>query len=360
MWVYLWDTNLVGGWSWWGGGWWYLWTYDSWAASNCPWYIPRIGEAEIATVNFSWSSNAWQTITIYRTNNSCVCWACSAVWNCNGCICFRGCWNKYVSFYSAPITKTWCVDFLIVWWGWWGIWYCSWWAWWGWGVCEAFQQEISWLLIPVTVWAPWQSYQSSSWSCNNEIWWKSSFWIYYACGWKTLCSGYPQENVGTSWAGGAGWPGDARVCIGKYNNYDLYQNWNGWPWYYSIISWTWHYYAWWGGAWWWQCKNFACYYAIAGKWCHWWGDGNQYWIPWYVESSCGAPASYYWWWAWGWDCSYSRNIAACQWIVIVRYKADWSYWITNATWWTKYLCNWYCIHCFTNTQWVEYFVPTYK
>jgi hypothetical protein len=42
----------------------------------------------------------------------------------------------------------------------------------------------------------------------------------------------------------------------------------------------------------------------------------------------------------------------CQWIAIVRYPTDWSYWITCATWWTVTTCtiNWveYNIHTFTS------------
>jgi hypothetical protein len=84
------------------------------------------------------------------------------------------------------------------------------------------------------------------------------------------------------------------------------------------------------------------------------------WINW-------NPATYYWWWGGGayWCSTYSQASCAwwdwCQWIVILRYKTDWSCWISNQSrWWTKTTCWDYTIHTFTDTSWTLQFIPVFK
>lgn len=68
----------------------------------------------------------------------------------------------------------------------------------------------------------------------------------------------------------------------------------------------------------------------------WWG-----WAWW--RARCHA-----WWWGWAWCTASSLCCLAwwnwCQWVFIARYPANCWY---NISWWCKYECNWYCIHCFT-------------
>lgn len=235
------------------------------------------------------------------------------------------------------------IDLLIVWWWWeWWRWYCSWlwlWAWWwAWWVWVIYWLNISTCDNCIVVWSAW-----SIWSSACTVWgdwWDScAFWV-VATWWKWWDRSTSQSYIANGW--------------------------NSW----SVVWWTihfwWHWWAgstscwswWWAWAWaWWNwCPvnwlTSACFNAVC-----WWP-----WAHWsFLNVSCEFAR---WWWAWSWwamwDWWWMMN---CQWQhclwwnawsgeVQIRYRADGSSWITNATWWTKSLVTiwWidYCVHRFTS------------
>lgn len=271
-----------------------------------------------------------------------------------------------VSFddYAACIAAipTWpkmsCVDMLLVWWGWWSIynwdWTTSMYWWWGWGwwwVKELISEMIIWDQFNVVVGAWWVRGDVDV----DKRWWATCFWSISVSwwGWASSNSDYTWGWVDWWWAW---WGADYRYWLKwwwKFSwwdwnarnsgwgwwawwnwcnwNYDSFKAWDWWLWVWSCISWTLRYYWWWG---WWGSYNDRC--AVAWCWCHWWGD---WWICWRCRW-CNATYYGWWWWGWGWNW--------CQWIVIVRYKTDWSCWINCATWWTKTTSWAYTVHTFTS------------
>lgn len=268
--------------------------------------------------------------------------------------------------------KNWCIDLLVVgwWWeGWINMWW--WWGWWGWGVvvCESLLLSSECSSYNICIWAWWTNYSNwwdssfdeivaywgwrwgGKYQDNNiyypNIWWSGGWWgSSINTSWCVWCDG--QWNKGWNWTykSGSGW-----------------QGWNLWWW------WGWAWTAWcdastgsnsWWNGWNWILNNFSwanCYY-----WGWWWWDwvwlngvtGTPWcwWLWWWGNGWCNATFyGWGWWWNWwGWY----------QWVVILRYKTDGSSWICNtSTWWCKYICWDYTIHCFT-TIWTTIFTPVYK
>ena len=231
---------------------------------------------------------------------------------------------------SAPLPEPPELDFLLVAWGWWwGTSGCTWnWWWWaGWLIyCCCYCFSCPWE-YPVVIWAGWAS--RTAWS-NSEFnwiiaygWWQWSNWpkSRWWCWWSW-------------WGGGCQWWGYA--CAWQWHDW-------GWgAWYSSSSSWWW-WGGWAGGVWWWGSRPW---------WWVWWcwctlnitGENYTYASGWAGTACCGSSWTIqdwvnYWdgWW-WG----------GCAWhagVFILRYP---TYCAHTITWWIKYRCNWYCIHCFTS------------
>ena len=270
-------------------------------------------------------------------------------------------WNVTLSDYACCIDAIeagwgWCyVDLLVVGWGWWGDSFAGWGG--GWFIELSKYQIDGGYGIDIWMWgAIW---------CN---WWDSHF-------------GEIIAYWGGAWwwcAGGSWWWGWCSSCTGINQGWDActYKiNWTVYTWWHSggaATSWCNNRDNWWWGWWWagaiWGCRTSNCYsWSCGGAWlfsdisgecCQyawWWGGwscctattwgawGAWGWGSWRCWS---CDATYYWWWWWGNGCSHT---AWCwyQWIVIVRYPTDWSYWITDWEWGCKYVCGDYVIHCYT-------------
>ena len=249
--------------------------------------------------------------------------------------------------------KTWYIDILVVWWGWnWSAprWWWGW-GWWAWWLIEINWYPISWENCPVTVWGIGQDscfwFQVAKWWWNwwgcgwrwgdwwSWWWWWAQWWAWWAwISWQWNNWWNYNWNSGWWW-----WWAWWAWC----NATNVNTPWNWWSWKCSCISWSCQWYSAW---WWWWWANGSTW------WTWWWWDGKPYWTRW-----CDATSYWSWWWwsvngtAWCW----------CQWIVILRYKTDWSCWICgNSLWWCKYTCGQYTIHCFTGTAMTEQFIPVYK
>jgi len=268
------------------------------------------------------------------------------------------------------------IDLLVVWWGWnwwWDtsyIWAWWWWGWWWWVIYKN-NFVLSDNSYSIVVWNAWQN--SCFWNCIAYAWWNwgwpakywyayafwcpwwnwwgwwwTSCWSNYSTRWWVSCPLQWTTWMPGSWNNWWGWwwatPCNDASCMA--NRYD----WKDW--FYTDISWTGRWYAWWGGWWTYSAKQ-----ATSKWWCWWW------WC-WMRCSSCWASdknATYYWGWWWG-GTRWNAWGNWFQWIVIVRYKTDWSYWIDPncAFWWCKYTCWDYTIHCydavwkyFFSTNWCE-------
>lgn len=196
------------------------------------------------------------------------------------------------------------------------------WAWWvsgnGWDSCINNVVAYGWGRWWVGTWCPWWSW--GWWGFDNSCyaWWYYLGIMQWHCGWGSACRGW--WGWGWAWWNGAAWA--CRVW------------WGWWLWIISCIEWANKCYA----GWWWgygYCTIWAgCYWGG-----NWWKSWNSKW--------CNATTCWSWWWGsgmsnctggnWGW------------WVVIIRYPTNWSYWITSSTGWNRcYVCNWYCIHCFSS------------
>ena len=262
-------------------------------------------------------------------------------------------------------TKWFDVDFLLVaWgWGWWGSCYykAAWWGWAGWVIqCSKYQiWNIDTACVTIWAWGTywyrwawgswWNSTFTSSWFSFTAYWgwywawpewcWGSgwSWWgwgpEYYWCWrWGSWVSwqwyawwGGSTDQTGGSW-GWAGW------AWGGWYNY-----WNnpGWLWIISSIDWTSKCYAWWG--WGWQWASYT--HCWNNNWCYWGWDWWQRCWRW------ASSATTYWSWWWGSAWCWSYWWSWCQWIFIMRYNKNCWY---DISWWCKYECWDYCIHCFTS------------
>lgn len=192
---------------------------------------------------------------------------------------------------------------------------------WGWGVCVA--KANNW------TWNPWGSWGGVWACCNNYMYMYSWPWLPFqwnAWG-RTLCLGTCCACYNT-WGGGwgAGWTWTSSIWCCMWF-------WDGWPWIVLDIEGTQKCYAWgwgWGG------------YCCGGSASHWG------WAGWRNGVSWGNWTTPWSWWGWG---SPNNNWwLGANWIVVVRYPTDWSYWITDATGWCKYTCWDYTIHCFTQND----------
>ena len=206
-----------------------------------------------------------------------------------------------------------CVTIGSWWWAkqnWWDscfasiIWYW-WWHWWDWADWRA-TAWWSWGWAWYAAWWHWAYWHTCWWiSC---VWQWFKWWDWYWCG----SSSGSNRNVWWWW-GWAWW---------QWWDVDNYWWWTPiwWSWLALCIKWEEEYY--WAG-WWWTNWTWQCW------WCWWWWN---YW----------CAATWLWWWGWGWWWAWN------SWVVIVRYHTDWTDNITNATWWCKYTCGDYTIHCFTS------------
>lgn len=131
--------------------------------------------------------------------------------------------------------------------------------------------------------------------------------------WQWYCS------YGTTWqcstAGGA-WAGASTTTKVRCQ---------WWPW------WAWLYWYWGGWGWWGRNS---------------WGAACDGWGAWASWGNAACNATNYWGGGGG-SCS-STNGCGCQWVVDICYPADWSYGIHCATWGTKSLVSWMCVHRFTS------------
>ena len=305
---------------------------NKWTATKVPtistnnlWQVTSISETSITWLLPSWWSE-WQVLT--KTASWCD-WCDASGW---------GGW-------------VWYIDYLMVWW-WWGGW-CYWAWWWGW-VIEMFCQWVYWIQYPIKIGAWWAAQWDSLdwrwwdtifmwmaywwWRWGSDVqqfadWWVNSWWwgnwAIYSAGliwWWAYCW-WSRSSCSAWWWGWWAWWNWCNASERKW--------WDWWIWVKSSISWT-QYWYWW---WWWGSSYRASWSNPTWCWVDWWWD-------WWYYNTNWCDATYYgWWWWWKWGRWY-------QWVVIIRYKTDWSCWVTTAsTWWCKYTCWAYTIHCFTS-DWV--------
>ena len=321
-------------------------------------------------------------ITRLQNDKACI---CAAIEN-KGVTVWSVSLDCYASCIDAIPTSSWWsyIDILVVWWGaaWWstGATLSSAWGGWGWGaVIETkFMVEV-WCSYCAKVWAWGVPICYASNCCTWNQWCSSSFWnivaIWWGAGGQDFCGSanyawwLPNRWCNWAWGGGATYRNTCCMSISWYwlawwkggTGASCRSWWGGWAggdgsawwglsnanwwiWISSDISWETQRYGWWGG---WGSKCASATYIGHGmcwgwdgwcccNWCQPWCNATYYgWGGWGAWQ--GNCAGYYTWWRW------------CQWIVIVRYANDGSYWINSATGWnTCYECNWYCIHCFTS------------
>lgn len=204
--------------------------------------------------------------------------------------------------------------------GWGGYGYC---AGWGWG----------WVYLWERVW----------------LWSQSSFCIsVWAAGSWEWCSGCPTSM---EWIRTVTW--GASQCV--YNWWASGRNWLS----LNIHSW--------GVGEGTCCRGYGWGWWAVGAWGRWiWASGASCtvwwnWWEWVISdiTGCvgyygygGAGSSHNGCWTQGYTCvwygvGWYRSTSACQWVAIIRYPSDWSYWISCATGGTVTTCNWYTIHTFT-------------
>lgn len=296
-------------------------------------------------------------------------------------------WNVTLDCYAScvdAIQQGWgwsnaFVDVLLV--GWGGSWGYStngnqgtgwWWAGWVKYFANVKVNEVN----QVIVWL-WGE-ENRGGSCRNN-WTDSAFnsLIAHWWGWGGSFYGVYITEQGMPWAS---WWG-AWGCIWCSTYFAPWKN-LVWEWSYSYVKYNATAGTWWWGAWWfctpcwqdwyWNINwGFWVCYDIEGEvkcygWGGWWGWKTNYWNwkdwggSWAnCTTLCGCDATtcgswwggwyqYCKWWAWWWG------------LVVVRYRTDWSNWITDATWWCKYVCGDYTIHCFTQDDVFKVWEPTGK
>lgn len=244
------------------------------------------------------------------------------------------------------------VEYIVVWWWWWWgsmiqSWYdCVWWwGWWWWDVC-AWCITLVWS-TSITIWAWWASW------CN---WWDTTFWNIIAkwwCAWKTNYSASSNcKSWWDSWKWCVWWNLSNSVQYASSWWWGWWADWVWWSWTATSYSnwwcwqwwnwWLWKCWYWWWG-WGWMPVATTCTTSYGWKWCCWWWD----WWTYNNNNSNWCPATkYWWWWWWGW-CYNSQGVwwAWCKWVVFVCYLISCWY---DVTWWCKYTCWDYTIHCFTS------------
>ena len=387
-------------WGWWG--WWFICTtYDNPALWPSGASYALVSEIDNSGNYYS----VWWPIQFARddvsTKRTCVCSIYFQSTNNWWCISSSWCWWKYqTTFFASANQWSWKVGFVDVLavWGWANSNWSQWWSWWW--ICEMCKMPIyqQWEMF-VSVWSAGNS--SSFWSVR--VWWWS-----INCSWSPLDKSrwtsctlrksewcYSITNYWWAWWNTQWWNANCnRTCFwcAWYNSdkCDLVVNWaTPWWWHTSCITWQERTYWWW---WWNGYGRCDCFYP----WNYWWASDkvlvlpscwawawwNWAWLDQYIFrvnwynwcSSCTMPnccftytdewnhcchATYYWWW-WGW-----WGWCWCQWIVIVRYPTDGSYWLSNDTlWWdiTTAIIWWkeWRIHTFTDTSHTCCFYPVFK
>lgn len=283
-------------------------------------------------------------------------------------------WDE-MSWGGGGWTKYWNIDVLVVWW-WWGWWWTSpangvawgswwWWGWWGVKYCPWFliSNECSSYSIIIGKWWSWTFCQS--W----QNWCMSCFWTITVCWWWWWWRAWYWPLNGNCWGSWWWWWSNASGWSGV-----SWQWYNWWTWS-AVLIWWWWWWAWWPWA---ACMAWIwCHVSISWTdtyywswWWAWWYCWCCWWWNWAMINSAWASwcaATWYWWWWWGgYGCVTNTGAQSTwwawkQWIVILRYKTDWSCWIRNLSyWWTKYTCWEYTIHCFTDTSATNYFCPVFK
>lgn len=322
-------------WCWWVWtrscyGWWGV---DKWPVSEWWWWWNWMNRCSCGTIVWQdWQD--WLVIVRYKT------WCANYMWWSERC-----CWDYTFHYFGRDWTLeciTGCnpvVEILLIWW--WGSWgWFFWWWWWAWWVV-AGKREISGSIC-VHIWQWWTclcnwwdscfwslvAYWWWGWNCSN-VWWWSTWWSWWGswlcrCPW---CWIYWQwHNWWAYWTNQWWWGGWGNGAWLDWVWIGWACFWHWWEWFCSDISWEMCWYAWWWAGW-WRCGWIW--------WC-WWGWDS-------VADGVWCNATYYWWWWGGWCRCLAWNWY--QWILILRYPISCWY---NITWWTKYECNWYCIHCFTS------------
>lgn len=303
-------------------------------------------------------------------------------------------WVCYIE--KLPLYTQWVMPVTV--WRWWKATSncCSWYS----------NQTLWWISSFWWVIAYWwnTSWFAKSWKPQNKEYWtagsfKPTNWCYYlyACWWAWWYDKWCNANLVATCL----WPSDCRTTSEWYEAWLITGQWNWWDWFTSDINWTSHVYWWWGWAWavpwanwFWAWNIWVTGYWMALPSCWWWAWWNWAWcdsyclpVYWYNNCyTCTVPnccyivndpwdhncnAKYYWWWGGWWTRSWLTYTSYwiwwdwCQWIVIIRYPTDWSYWLKNDTsWWTITTCtiDWkeWRIHTFTNVECVECFYPIFK
>lgn len=279
---------------------------------------------------------------------------------------------------SATVSVVRKMDLLLIawWWGGWGWWRYLWWGWgWAWWVICCTNYTLSEGAYAITIWAwgtwgwnltSWANWWDSclwtklkacwgwgwawccaairswwSWwwasaacscdSCTTYIyWWSWTSWQWYT--WWYAIARYSYQNCGWGGWGWARWNGGNATYSSS-----TYWKWWAWGlWLCTNISWAYECFAWWGGWWVSWCWCYWWWNGSTGAW--WWGSATTCWSWWWwAVCCCGAS-----WWSWAW------------WLLIVRYPCSCGYTISWGD--CKYLCSWYCIHCFINS-WSLYIWP---
>jgi len=224
------------------------------------------------------------------------------------------------------------IDMLLIWWWGWAWYNCNQWGWWGWAwwYIENNCYPILQWSYPITIWAWW---------CMHCNWWNSTFdkfFAYWGWAWANGASVEQWARWWSWWWWNSSY--DNAYC-GQWNRWGWWyynrpqvaSGWGGWAWSpwcdattsqapswwnwkCSCISWSCVWYAWW-----WNWKDCCC---------------NRYWNGWCWWRWC------WWWWGETWMQEEWKS-----WVFIARYPTACWY---NITWWTKYTCWGYTIHCFTS------------
>ena len=251
-------------------------------------------------------------------------------------------WDYFIDYtlvwwwggWTANVVYNWCCAcvYAWTWWWWWevSLWCCCpqswilsvniwhWWAWWlGWTMRWGDWWASSIWDVIAKWWTWWKIY------CRNDAWW----WVSWAwCVWWAYWSQY----CGASWWW-AGW------CWSGVTNMKWWIWWAWLCWYWGWWNWWWNQRQattcdWWW-EWWWNCSTITCimWHNATNCWGWWWG-------AWLYNSTNSHG-----WWNWA------------DWLAIICYPIDGSYWFSDAMWWDCVVTEWWYKKHYFNTTW--YFSP---
>ena len=359
----LWATNVGDAWyyyQWWNNYWFTPWTFTtSSTAVSAAWYWPW---------NY-YSSSTFITQGKRDTSGNADLWWGVSAGGVPPEISNVYLWTtpvKEVYVWTdkiRPIIREASVEYLLVWWwgAWWRARYRAWWWGWAWWLvyCEAEILSIG-ANCCVVIWSWWVWWAA----CYNGAykWWDSCFGTivaHWGWGWWWMCA-CNRWCPWTTWGSGWWWAGCnttcAAGCTGQWNRGWAWcaTRWWGWGW--ACTAWCnaacWgNYYGW---DWWcWCIFDISWVSTVYAWWWGWWGytgrsEAQWWWCGWCYRTAWCPATTYGSWWGWAW-CTASNSCCLawwnwCQWVFIARYPANCWY---NISWWCKYECNWYCIHCFT-------------